>query len=155
TYHAARANQAALVATTLTDTTNTNVAFTVREIAPDVPIVATAASPASVDILGLAGCQQVLQLGPLLGQFLARRVTGRDRRAHIIGELGALIVAEASVAGTSLVGQTLRDTRLRDRFQLNVAGIWERGTFEVGLPDTRLTDTSVLFLAGSRDALAA
>lgn len=154
TYRAARASQATLVATTRTDTTNTNVAFTVREIAPQVPIVATASSPASVDILGLAGCQQVLQLGNLLGRFLARRVTGRDRRAHVIGELGDLCIAEASVAGTTLVGQTLRDIRLRDRFQLNVAGVWERGAFAVGLPDTRLTDTSVLFLAGPRSAFA-
>lgn len=77
TYRAARANQAALVATTRTDITNTNVAFTVREIAPNVPIVATASAAASVDNLELAGCQQVLQLGNLLGRFLARRVAGR------------------------------------------------------------------------------
>lgn len=155
TYRAARAGQAALVATTRTDISNTNVAFTVREIAPAVPIVATASAPASVDNLELAGCQQVLQLGNLLGRFLARRVAGRDRRAHVIGELGTLLIAEASVGGTSLVGQTLREARLRDRFRLNVAGVWERGAFEVGLPDTRLTETSVLFLAGPRDALAA
>jgi len=155
TYRAAHADQAALVATTRTDVTNTNVAFTVREIAAHVPIVATASSPASVDNLQLAGCQQVLQLGNLLGKFLARRVTGRDRRAHIIGELDTLLIAEASVAGTPLVGQTLRDARLRDRFRLNVAGVWERGAFEVGLPDTTLADTSVLFLAGPREALAA
>ncbi|MBM3750969.1 MAG: potassium channel protein [Acidimicrobiia bacterium] len=155
TYRAAHADQAALVATTRTDVTNTNVAFTVREIAAHVPIVATASSPASVDNLQLAGCQQVLQLGNLLGKFLARRVTGRDRRAHVIGELDTLLIAEASVAGTPLVGQTLRDARLRDRFRLNVAGVWERGAFEVGLPDTTLADTSVLFLAGPREALAA
>lgn len=155
TYRAARADRAALVATTRTDISNTNVAFTVREIAPTVPIVATASSPASVDNLELAGCQQVLQLGNLLGRFLARRVAGRDRRTHIIGELGTLHIAEASVSGTSLVGQTLLDARLRDRFRLNVAGVWERGAFEVGLPETRLTETSVLFLAGPREALAA
>lgn len=155
TYRAAHADTAALVATTRTDVTNTNVTFTVREIAPNVPIVATASSPASVDNLQLAGCQQVLQLGNLLGKFLARRVTGRDRRAHVIGELDTLLIAEASVAGTPLVGQTLRDVRLRDRFRLNVAGVWERGAFEVGLPETTLTDTSVLFLAGPREALDA
>lgn len=155
TYRAARANRAALVATTRTDITNTNVAFTVREIAPDVPIVATASSPASVDNLELAGCRQVLQLGNLLGRFLARRVTGRDRRAHIVGELDTLCIAEASVSGTVLVGQSLRDAQLRDRFHLNVAGVWERGAFHVGLPETRLTDTSVLFLAGPRESLAA
>ena len=119
------------------------------------PIVATASSPASVDNLELAGCQQVLQLGNLLGRFLARRVTGRDRRAHIVGELGTLCIAEASVAGTVLVGQSLRDAQLRDRFHLNVAGVWERGAFHVGLPETTLTETSVLFLAGPRESLAA
>jgi voltage-gated potassium channel len=155
TYRAARANQAEMVATTRTDTTNTNVAFTVREIAPAVAIVATASSPASVDILELAGCQQVLQLGNLLGRFFARRVTGRDRRAHVVGELDTLLIAEASVTGTTLAGQTLREARLRDRFHLNVAGVWERGMFEVGLPETELTDTSVLYLAGTHEALAA
>ncbi len=155
TYRAAHADRAALVATTRTDVTNTNVTFTVREIAPNIPIVATASSPACVDNLELAGCRQVLQLGDLLGKFLARRVTGRDRRAHVIGELDTLLIAEASVAGTPLVGKTLRDARLRDRFRLNVAGVWERGAFEVGLPDTTLTETSVLFLAGPRDALDA
>ena len=155
TYRAARAYQAALVATTRTDISNTNIAFTVREIAPTVPIVATASAPASVDNLELAGCQQVLQLGNLLGRFLARRVTGRDRRAHIVGELDTLHIAEASVAGTALVGQTLREAQLRDRFHLNVAGVWERGAFHVGLPETRLTETSVLFLAGPHTSLAA
>lgn len=66
-----------------------------------------------------------------------------------------MLIAEASVSGTPLVGQTLREARLRDRFRLNVAGVWERGAFEVGLPATRLTETSVLFLAGPREALAA
>lgn len=155
TWRAARADRAALVATTRTDISNTNVAFTVREIAPTVPIVATASAAASVDNLELAGCQQVLQLGNLLGRFLARRVAGRDRRAHVIGELDTLLIAEASVSGTSLVGQTLLEARLRDRFRLNVAGVWERGAFAVGLPETKLTDTSVLFLAGPREALEA
>jgi Trk K+ transport system NAD-binding subunit len=155
TYRAARADQAALVATTMSDTTNTNVAFTVREIAADVPIVATAASQASVDILELAGAQQVIQLGKLLGRFLARRVSGRDRRAHIIGELDELCVAEAAVAGTPLVNATLREAELRARFGLNAAGVWERGVFSVGLPDTRLTETSLLFLAGTRAQLDA
>ncbi len=155
TYRAARADQAALVASTRSDTSNTNVAFTVREIAMGVPIVVTASSPASVDILQLAGAQQVLQLGKLLGRFLARRVAGRDRKAHIIGELDHLCVAEASVAGTDLANLTLKQAGLRARFGLNVAGVWERGYFQVGLPDTLLTDTSVLFLAGTREQLAA
>jgi Trk K+ transport system NAD-binding subunit len=155
TYRAAQAHQAALVATTLADTTNTNVAFTVREIAAEVPIVATAASQASVDILQLAGAQDVIQLGKLLGRFLARRVSGRDRRAHVIGELDSMVVAEAAIEGTPLVGMSIREAQLRTRFGLNAAGVWERGNFVVGLPDTRLTDTSLVFLAGTREQLDA
>jgi hypothetical protein len=65
--------------------TNTNVAFTVREISESVPIVATASFPASVDILELAGCNRVLELGEMLGQSLARRILGRDAKSHVIG----------------------------------------------------------------------
>ena len=64
-YRLARVEAAALVAATRTDTTNTNIAFTVRELSRQVPIVATATSPASIDILQLAGADAVLQLGEL------------------------------------------------------------------------------------------
>ncbi|WP_206108016.1 potassium channel family protein [Paludisphaera soli] len=93
TYRQARADQAALVATTLADTTNTNVAFTVREISETVPIVATASRSASVDILELAGCNRVIQLAQMLGELLARRVLGRDAKSHVVGEFGDLLIA--------------------------------------------------------------
>jgi len=155
TYRRAQAGHAALVVCTRSDTSNTNVAFTVREVAPTVPIVATAASEASVDILHLAGCQQVLQLGDLLGWFMARRVFAADRRTHSIGEVHAMHVAEADASGTDLVGQTLREARLRERFRLNVAGIWKRGAFHAGGPATRIAEGSVLLLAGSSEDLQA
>ncbi len=53
TYHNARVAEAAMVVATQNDQINTNIAFTVREIAPNVDIVASANSPASVDILDL------------------------------------------------------------------------------------------------------
>jgi voltage-gated potassium channel Kch len=64
-----RAGQAGLVATTCNDFTNTNAAFTVRGVAPDVPVIATADDPASVDILELAGCTHVLQLASWVGPW--------------------------------------------------------------------------------------
>ncbi len=155
TYRRAGADRASLVVSTRSDQSNTNVAFTVREVAPTVPIAATVASDASIDILQLAGCQQVLQLGTLLGTFIARRVFTSDRRAHVIGEVNQLLVAEASAADTSLVGQTLREANLRARFHVNVAGIWERGDFQVGGPDTRVSETTMLLLAGSAAQLQA
>lgn len=153
TYVRARANQAVLVVALQRDTRNTNVAFTVREFAPDVSIVATASSPASVDILELAGCNQVLQLGEMLGQALARRILGRDARSHVVGEFGELLIAEAAVAGTPLAGRTLREIRLSDHARVNVVGVWDRGRFALAGPDTRLDESSVLLLAGRREDL--
>ena len=59
TYDRARVDQATLVVATQSDPLNTSIAATVRERSSTVPIVALASSPASVDILELAGCQHV------------------------------------------------------------------------------------------------
>jgi len=155
TYARARVDRAALVVATQSDPLNTNIAATAREHSATVPIVALASSPASVDILELAGCQQVVQLGELLGRSMARRVFGRDGRSHVIGHIDQLLVAEAAAAGTPLIGQALRDSGLRARFNLNVAGVWERGHFTLGRPDTVLTPNTVLLLAGTSEQLAA
>ncbi len=152
-YKNARVENAALVLATQRDTTNTNIAFTVREISPSVAIVATAAVPASVDILELAGCNQVLQLGELLGKSLARRVLGRDAKCHVIGEFGELLIAEAAAAGTPLVGRSLKEIKLAAHSNVNVIGVWDRGTFHLAGPDTILEKSSVLLLAGNRNDL--
>lgn len=153
TWRNARAGQAALVATTRPDTTNTNVAFTVRETTDSVPIVATASAEASVDILTMAGCSRVLQLARMLGESMARRITGRDGRARVVGEFADLLIAEA-VAGPKLVGKTLAETKLREQAGVNAVGLWHRGRFDIASADTRIEATSVLVLAGSRDQLA-
>ena len=150
TYLHARSERAALVVAAQRDTTNTNIAFTVREISTAVSIVATASSDASVDILELAGCNQVLQLGEMLGQALARRVLGRDAKCHVVGEFGPLLIAEAAVAGTPLVDRTLKDIRLGEHANVNVIGVWDRGRFALAGPDTLLEATSVLLLSGTR-----
>ena len=155
TYVRARADRAALIVATQSDPLNTSIAATIREQSDSVPIVALASSPASVDILELAGCQRVVQLGRLLGDAMARRVFGRDGRSHVIGQLDELAIAEAAAAGTSLVGHTLRETGLRRRFHLNIAGLWQRGHFTHGRPDTLVTKETVLLLAGTLEQLAA
>ncbi len=68
TYGLARAEQAAMVVATGNDFVNTNIAFTVRELSERVPIVTTANSADSVDILQLAGSTHVLQLAEMMGQ---------------------------------------------------------------------------------------
>ncbi len=155
TYRAARVDRAALVAATLSDTANANVALTVREVSPTVPIVATAGWEPSVDMLTRAGCQQVIQLGELLGGSMARRISGHGGRSHVIGQLDDLVVAEASALHTSLVGRTLADLKLRERLNVHVAGVWERGRYVVAMPETRITEDTVLLLAGSAADLEA
>jgi Trk K+ transport system NAD-binding subunit len=79
--------------------------------------------------------------------------TGRDAKTHAIGESNGLVIAEASAGGTPLVGRTLRDIRLRDHVNLNVVGVWERGRFHFAGPDTRISQNTILVLAGTRSQL--
>lgn len=148
TYRRARIENALMVATSVNDRLNTNVAFTVRETCSKVAIVATANVAASVDILQLAGCDVVLQLGDMMGNAISRRVVGTDRLAHVIGVFDELHIAEALAKETDLVGQTLAESRLRERVGLSVLGLWHRGQFELAHPDTRIENGMVLVLAG-------
>jgi voltage-gated potassium channel len=149
TYQRVRAANALLVATTADDRINTNVAFTVREVSETVPIIATASSAGSVDILKLAGCNHVIQVGEMLGQALARRTLGGENLAQAIGHLDQVLVAEAVVSGTSLVDQTIAQARLRERAGVSVLGVWERGQFQLSQPETLIQEGTVLVLAGS------
>jgi voltage-gated potassium channel len=154
TFRAAGVERAAMVVTTIGDTTNTNVAFTVQEITESVPIVATADRTASVDILEMAGCDLVLQLGEMLGTDMARRVLTPGGRSLVIGEFDEMRIAEASVPD-SLAGQPLVETGLRARTGVTVAGVWSRGELAVARPSTVLATTDTLVLAGTAPQLAA
>lgn len=125
TYRSARVEQAALVASTQPDTTNSNIAFTVREFDATVPIVATASAEASVDVLTLAGADRVLRLGAMLGEAMARRVLG-VAHAHVVGAIGDLLVAEASAAMAPFAGHALGELDLRERCGVNLVGVWQR-----------------------------
>ncbi len=149
TYRKLQVEKAALVATTETDVLNTNVSFTVRGISKEVPIISTCNFEASIDILKLAGCNHVLQLGEIMGAFLARRANGGDACAHVIGTFGELQIAESLVTGSPLVGLRLRETQLRQQVGVSVVGVWERGKFQAAQPETLISQNTVVVLAGS------
>ena len=153
TYRLVRAERALLVAATGTDVSNTNVAFTVRELSATVPIVATADSKDSLDILLLAGSSQVIELPELMGQALARRITGADARAHVIGNFGDLLIAEATAVGTPLVGKTIAQSGIRGHTGVTIVGLWQRGSFSMAAADSRIEAQTVLVLAGSLEQL--
>lgn len=153
TYRRLRIEKAAMLIANNEDTLNTNIAFTVREIAKDVPIVTNAESDDSIDILELAGSTHVFQFMKMLGESLARRTLGMSIGANVIGRFDQLIIAEASAMRTILVGQTLIESGIREKTGATVVGLWKRGQFKVPLAESRIDSTSVLVLAGTIEQL--
>lgn len=155
TYHRAHVTKAALVVAVNDDMKNTSIAFTVRGIAPRVPIAANADLDDSVDILRLAGCSHVFQFMNMLGQSLARRTLGTRTRSNIIGRFENLAIAEAPVMRTRLVNKSIREIGLRQATGITIVGLWNRGLFSLPTPETRIGPSTVLVLAGSEEQLAA
>ncbi len=155
TYHNVMVAKAAMVVATGKDEVNANIAFTVREFMPEAPLAATVNFDDSIDILKLAGCSHVVQLGDITGQALARRTLAGDAMAHIIGRFDQLLIAEATTRNTPLTGKTIQESKLREMLSVNVVGLWDRGRFIHPLPETIITPGAVLVLAGTKEHLHA
>lgn len=147
-------HNAALVVATNGDEINTNIAFTVRELNETIPIVTTADSRNSVDILTMAGSSKVVEVADLLGRSFANWTMCGEFRANIIGRLDELVIVETPVANTPLVGKTVAESRLYELMGVTIIGMWERGRALVPTPDTVITGSAVLLLAGSEEQLA-
>ncbi len=153
TYRKMRLEQAAMLVTTRDDMVNANVTFTARELAPQLPIVASASSDASRDVLELAGATLVLRLEEMMGSMMARRVSIQDSDAHVIGSLDGLVIAEAAAAGTTLVGSTLAQSQIRTRTGVSVIGVWNRGALEMVSADYPVSEHTLFVLAGTKEQL--
>jgi voltage-gated potassium channel len=153
TYENLRVAQARLVLANSEDTINTNITLTVREVAPQVPIVGIVDNEDSIDILELSGCTYVLPLKQRLGERLANRVSTGHAQAHVIGSFRDLQIAEFPVRNTPLAGRTIRETRLREVIGVNVIGVWERGRLLPARPEMLLSDVSVLVVAGTAEQI--
>jgi Trk K+ transport system NAD-binding subunit len=153
TFRKMHVEKAAMVYTGGTDMFNSNVAHTIRELSEDVKIISSSNSYDSIDVLKLAGSDHVLHMGNILGRALSRRVLGQDARVHTVGRFGELIIAEATTYDTPLVGKTLKESKIRERFGINVVGVWERGDFKSSHPDLKIHPHSVLVLAGNVEQL--
>jgi len=151
TYEAANVGQARMLIANLSDTENTNITLTVREVTSDVPIVAFAEDIDSIDVLELAGATSVVPLKQNLGEQLAARVTAGIQSAHRIGRFEELVIAEFPIHGTALVGRTIRDTNLRHLTGLNIVGVWERGEIRPAGPETVLHEHSVPVVVGTEE----
>jgi K+/H+ antiporter YhaU regulatory subunit KhtT len=118
-------------------------------------VITTANSEDAVDVLHLAGADCVLQLGELLGRMFAERILAPTARSSIISSFEDLVIAETSAAGTELVGCTLTDLDLRQRFGISVVGLWDRGELHPATPTLRIEESTILLLAGTREQVQA
>jgi len=155
TYRRAGVDRALMVVSTQADTTNTNVAFTVRAVSENVRIIVTADKKASRDVLKLAGADHVVQLSSTLGTELANRILGTTGRSHVIDTIGETHVAEAATKGTALVGLTVAQAQDRIASQAQILAVMRRGRLLSLESDAELGEDMVLIIAGTRDELAA
>ena len=153
TYERMRIKRAAMLVSTRSDVVNTNITFTARELNEHIPIVGAASSDEARDVLELAGATLVLRPEEMMGQALARRVVGKDSAAHVIGNSGDLLIAEAHVAGTELEGRTLANSKVRARTGLSVIGVWDHGRLAGVEPHTMILRHMVLVLAGNEEQI--
>ena len=153
TYQKINATRARMLLANCEDTTNTNITITAREIAPDLPITAIVEEEDSIDVLELSGATTVLPLKHQLGEYLANRAdTGGD--AHVIGSYRGLQIAELPARDTAFAGQTVKDTRLRERTGLSVVGLWERGKLQPAFPHSLIQPNGVIVVAGTDPQIA-
>jgi len=153
TFKEMRIDHASFVVATGTDITNTSLAYTIRSISKNIPIIASASGQPAVQILEHAGCTHVLALDEMMGQSLSRRIIAGDAMAHILGPIDDLVIAEAAAAGTPLVGKTLEQVRSFHLVDAAIVGIWEGGIFI--LPDETkiISKKSILVLAGTQSQI--
>lgn len=154
TYRNVRADKALLVFANHTDIINTNVALTVREVAPKVPIAAISTDEHAIDILTLAGVNHVLPLKRWLGEQLANRVNTQQAGLHRIGSYHGLTIAEIPIHNTPLAGQTIRESRLREEIGVSIIGVWENGILSPASPEILLTNNSVAVVMGPETELS-
>ncbi len=153
TYSAARVDDALLLLANCSDTVNSNIVLTVRELTSSLPIVAIAELEDSIDILELSGSTHVLPLKRRLGEHLAGRVNAGSARANVIGSFEDLILAEFPVNETPFQGRTIRETNLREAIGVTVVGAWERGALRPVGPEYVLDPACVAVVMGTPEQI--
>lgn len=153
TYVRLRAANASMVVALSDDIKNTNAIFTVREVAPRIPVVANAEMEDSIDILQLAGATHVYMFMTMLGETLAQRTLSADSHYNIVGSFDGLLVAQAPAANTRLAGIRIRDCGIRENTGLTVVGLLDQGQTQPPLPEVVIGDEDILLLAGTKQQL--
>ncbi len=149
TYRRAGAERSSLVLANHSDTVNSNIVLTVRELSESVTIVAVAEVEDSIDVLELSGATHVLPLKRRLGEHLSNRVSAGSAHVNVIGKFEDRLLAEFPVHNTPLQGRTIKDTQLKEFTGASIVAIWNRGRLGPALPDAVLSPMCVPIVVGT------
>jgi len=141
------------------DEVGTSVVLAARELSDTIQTVSVVDDEVLEPYHWMAGADHVLSPRQLLGKGLAREIpfllpTIEDPAIEIGDHLE---VAEVDVEEeSSLCGQTIEQLRLRERFGVNVLGVWVGGRFKSPIgPETLVDSDTRLLVSGAPDAVEA
>lgn len=153
-----RANvaDARAVVADVSDQVDASIVLAAREVTEDVKVISVVEEKELADYHELAGADVVLRPREQLGRSLASKVTTTVSTADGGVRIGGdFEVAEVPVSRDSrLVGKTLSESRLREKYGVNVIGAWFRGDFRTPPPPEATIDRgTVLLVAGETEQL--
>ena len=152
----ANVSEARAVVADVSDQVDASIVLAAREATEDVKVVSVVEDTELADYHKLAGADVVLRPREQLGKSLASKVTttasAEDDGVRIGDDFE---IAEVPVLRDSeIVGKTLSESRIRERYGLNVVGAWFRGEFRTPPPpDATLDRGTVLLVAGTGEQL--
>ena len=152
----ANVSEARAVVADVSDQVDASIVLAAREATEDVKVVSVVEDTELADYHSLAGADVVLRPREQLGKSLASKVTttasAEDDGVRIGDDFE---IAEVPVLRDSeIVGKTLSESRIRERYGLNVVGAWFRGEFRTPPPpDATLDRGTVLLVAGTEEQL--
>lgn len=139
------------------DRTDASIVLAAREVDEAVRVISVVEDPDLEAYHRLAGADSVFMPRAVLGESLAGKVT-----TAVSTDLGDAVqvgedfdIVELPIhQGSELVGSSLADSRVRERFGVNVIGAWVRGEFESPPPpDTPLDSGTIMLVTGHEDQL--
>ncbi len=141
----------------VSDQVDASIVLAARELSDDLPVVSVVEEPDRARYHRLAGADHVLSPRQLLGESLVQKVTTalRSQVGEAVELDDRLELVEVSIRhGSRLAGQTLAESRIRERAGVNVVGAWFRGEFDAAPPpDSKLQPGTVLLVSGQPDQL--